>query len=489
MSIIQFLFSDGNEITDFQNVTKFSTIEKQGETPKARLTMPLSSYEKLRLQKICTIKKDGEDFFVGRIENIFIENDEVQMELNTFEPDVFAQKTQDFEDALFSKFLKENPDLAGEDSKNQLTRLGKFRKISWLQNPKNPINLDEFIDKSSIKIAIDNKNIIKEVDLTISASWLKIVEGDLDLTTKIANRFKDGKINTMTPNLLEDSWPKFGTKLSNFLGSAKTKYAIGESRLFKAESHKLPEISISNDTPNLLLKKTFFDHKLSIFWEFEQFTTEKIESLIKAQDVAFGTKKTLVINLQNVQEYIENQLEHSFFTTALGKRILNKIYQSVQNFMLFSRRNMTISCELPLAVGMSDLGCGDVIELQGKTAQITELHYVFEAFDHKLKIVAKTFSQNPKTATECKIPEITRPKRKEFSENDVLYDINIKNDADAQYTKLRKFIHENKLNKSNYKQLLKTFFRENQTEINIITKPLKTKHCELNIIKTTDLVV
>ena len=42
---------------------------------------------------------------------------------------------------------------------------------------------------------------------------------------------------------------------------------------------------------------------------------------------------------------------------------------------------------------------------------------------------------------------------------------------------------ENKINKNNYKSLINSFLHENQTKIQIVTRPLKTEHCEKKVIE------
>jgi hypothetical protein len=539
--MIQFSFSNGKEIFETSNALKLYILEREGYIPKAIITFPKRMYTALKLLESCEIKKDDALFFAGKIEYISIFEDEIRIELISFSeeeegddtyktatapaaellakfkrenpsaitpvdceqtyppheakpPESVASKKSEEELDLLEKFKRENPDLSKTIDQEQTTRVGEKKKTSIFKPDATPKNLDKDIIYGSLLIEKSNKDLVSKVNLSVSASWIRRIEGDLDITTKIANRFPAGKINTLTPLKLIDSWPKFGDRISNYRSLKQTKYFVGHSRLDidKSMTSMTPPIEIE-DIPPFQLKREFFDHKLSIFWGFDQFTFETINSKIINGHITRGIEKKISINLQNVQEYIEDAEEHSFFTSLVGKKILFEIYDAVRNYIVLSMRNIKISCELPLSPKTENLSCCDWINIQGFCAKITELEYNVTPFEKTIKLVAYAFDIPIDSKKALDIPDIERPKRNEFLAGDVIYDINIQNDADSQYRKLVAYISEQKaagkINKSNYTRLIRSFLNEAQTKINVIAKPLKTAHCEKFSINTENVII
>ncbi|MDR0744479.1 MAG: hypothetical protein LBE97_00785 [Holosporales bacterium] len=504
MSIIQFSFANDNKILETADSLKLYILEKEGYIPKATIVFPKKMFSELCLFETCVIKKDNDPFFSGTIEYISTQGDETHVELKSFSSEGEYDEVYKSDDvippevALLAKFKRENPDLIASIDQEQTDKLGEKKQSSVFKpdvESAEPKNLDDEIIHGSLKVEKSIKDIISNVNLSVSASWIKRIEGSLGLTTKIAKRFPGGKINTLTPVKLIDSWPRFGDKISNHLSSKQTKYAIGLSRLEldKSMTVMTPEINIRDDIPPFSLKKEFFNHKLSLFWSFDQFSSETVTTKVINSNAPKGIEKNININLQNVQDYIDDIEEHSFFTTSVGNKILSEIYNAIGDYIILSMRNVTISCELPFSKNTENLSCSNWISIQGIKAKITKLEYNITPIEKTVSLTAQTFGVSFDHEKALDIPIIPRPKRKEFKARDIIYDINIQNDADTQYRKLISFIHaqkmENKINKSNYKQLIRSFLHEIQTVIKVIAKPLKTTHCEKSSITTNDIVV
>ncbi|MDR1390999.1 MAG: hypothetical protein LBI95_01340 [Holosporales bacterium] len=197
-------------------------------------------------------------------------------------------------------------------------------------------------------------------------------------------------------------------------------------------------------------------------------------------------KKSVRINLKNVQEYIENAYESSFFRSTTGNLLLNEILKSIGNYIAISLRNIEISLELLENDELKNLSCKNWITIRGVNYKVTQIERIIDSTHNMLRIKAGAFGfnfPNNKFIEPIKLP---KEQKKEPYAEDIIQDISVQNDADGQYEKLLKYISSLKQKKeitfSNYKSLITKFLNENQTKLQITAKPLKTEHCKKKFI-------
>ena len=229
-------------------------------------------------------------------------------------------------------------------------------------------------------------------------------------------------------------------------------------------------------------------NRLLISWDFDQYMNESVAvRILSGANMQRGRSKILNINLRNVQEYIENPSCTSFFRSENGMAILNAIVKSIGDFMALSWRNIEIWCELIEDATIANLSCKDWVKLQDKIYKVTKIEREISPGKNVIKIKARAFSAE--IPANQSMQEIVLPKEETtiLTPEDIVEDILVSNEADVQYEKLLNFISklkaENKINKNNYKGLINGFLNEHQTKIQIITRPLKTEHCEKRVVE------
>lgn len=506
MTNIKFIFTkeDNTEMVSMPESNGVYILEKEGEYPKAVLKFHSKYYNSLNTFDICEIFRNDELFFKGRINSFVRFGDEMEVDLTTYHEDIddeFPKNDHELESDIFIKFKKENPDLFTKINNTEFSRIGEKTETPIL-NPKENDDVIEIEDKiinGSLKFKKDDWKIISGVDFEVSGSWVFDVSGDIDLTNKISNRFKEGKVNTLTPNKLKDSWPKifdklpiskFETEEKIYKSNGYTKYFIGKSKLNEERNIKIPLNIGVEDVPEISMNRTFFDHSLTLSWEYQQFITEKFKAIIFNNFSNHNNVKKIKINLKNIQEYIEDSYQKSFFESEIGRSIIKEILNGVGNYMAISMRNIEASFELPLNEETMKLSCNSWIRIDDHNLKITEIQRNFAENDEgaSIKIKAMGF-ENPIKGDKTEfleLPNFSNSEEKIINPDDVIHDISVYNDANSQLEKLHKHINELKLSKeiekNNYKNHINKFLNSIQTRIMITAKPLKKKHMELKVI-------
>jgi hypothetical protein len=472
------------------NATGLYLLESEGELPRAVIKYNVSEYQTLKDFDICEISRDGKLFFIGRIRSVSTCGSDMEIELATYSAiDDEPPKEKSPSEDILKKFRSENPDLFTPISREEFTRVGDRKAADITKPPPDSeiLNIENKIIDGTLKIEKSRESSIGEVNLKVKGSWISKRIGDIALSTRIANRFRLGKINTLTPQKLIDSWPSFGDRLSR--NAKSTKYFVGMSRLVESEALPMPPITIAPDIPKITFKRQTFDNKFEVAWEYDQFMTETFSMKIINKSALQTNKKNIKINLKNVQEYLDDNETTSFFGSKNGKLILNEIHRAIWNYISISMRNITVSFEVQYNEDLTNLDCSKWITIRGNKYKITSIERNITSLEKSIKIKARGFEIPPPLASSLSPIEIqdsvTRPLRPE----DVIQDIAIQNEGDVQYEKLLDYISGKKrsdqITKDNYRKLITNFLNDNQTKIQIILKPLKTQHCEERVINYT----
>ncbi|MDR1476486.1 MAG: hypothetical protein LBI20_04230 [Holosporales bacterium] len=506
MKKFQLNFYNSNEHFVTTDILDISISESENEMPKCIIAVPAKILEITEKFSNCDVLWGDLLLFKGNLISFsLVSNCEIlQISLQiAYDPGRSGEKNIDSHRDLLEKFRTENPEVLIPLTINQVSRTGDIRPSSFVvveSVADDSINLDHKILRDSFKMINHGAKSIGNIDLEISASWVARREGDLEISSRIANRFSAGKVNTLTPKKLNHSWPCFGDRIAHHQNARATKYFIGRSRLERDDSMTTytPEISIAEDIPRFRLRREFFDNKLTVSWGFDQFVTETVRTNIrKSIDKSFS--KQMKINLHNVQEYIDDQTIPSFFSTDIGISILEEIFSGIGNYLVLSMRNIEFSFEVPFDEETVQIGCDSWIKIQNRMAKVTGMNIEISKSKKIIKITAAAFANYEKVRQKVaeqsmlRPSQIPRPNEADFGVADVLQDIRIQNDAEMQFRKLMAYIEDlkriGKINKCNYKSLISSFLSENQTTITIIAKPLKTKHHEKRFIEVEEPLI
>lgn len=479
-------------------VIAFEIQEKESSAPTACVTVPLNQIEFPWELKNCVLTDGDQVIFSGIVESIEKNKNTFVLNMTKIKRDHKIDQTtidQDLIDLLYDNENLEIPEVFCKLNLPYYDRISDIPSIVSIVNEhSSPVIMDPHIIKDSLKMTKMIDKSISKINLEIVCSWVSKVDGDIDITSKIANRFPGGKVNTLTPKSLELSWPRFGEKISAAQPARQSKYYVGHSRLVSESTLHMspsdvytPSIEIGEET-QLQLKRSWYNHKFSVCFGYEQYRKETLKTFVKNQYCEDGVSKNIKINLKSVQEYLKSDYTTSFFGTDLGQKAYKHIIKMVALYMASSLRDTIISFSIPYT---HKITCRDWVVVQGKIAKISSLKFRNNKI---IDVEAICFSSEEfrqflkKTEDIILPPNISKQEDKETTCGDIIHDIVVENDGLTQTQKL--FTHlkslGGKINQSNYKQLINKFLNENKTSITIITKPLKTQYCEHSVIELAE---
>lgn len=496
MDTISLSLTNVNEAIKHLNVVAFDIKETEGLPPKALIAV-IQTVGVGGIRE--AVLKDGNDvIFSGVVEKI--EQGENLTILTVTKPttEIKIDKAtidQDIIELLYDNKNLETPEIFCKLNVPYYDRVSNTpSSVSIIKQETEPIILDQQIIKNSLRIQKIN-NAVSSVNLEISCSWISKAEGDIDISSKISGKFPGGRINTLTPKSLEKSWPRFGEKITGTQIARQSRYYVGHSRLspentmhMNASDIYTPLISIDSET-SFKLKRSWYDHTLSICFDYDQPRKETIKLTLNNNRIVQGMPKNIKINLRSVQEYIENDYIISFFQTKLGRKTYKYIAQMAALYIAYSMRDTLFSFSIPYTPRIK---CSDWITVRNRIAKISALRFKnnriieVEAIGFSDETFRKQFN-----STKLQFPDIGKTEPKAISSKDIIHDIVVENDGISQTTKLLTHLKSlgHTLNKANYKQLINKFLNENKTSIKIITRPLKTRYCESNTIDLGEIMI
>ncbi|MDR2666505.1 MAG: hypothetical protein LBB34_00075 [Holosporales bacterium] len=487
MSKIEFIFKtyETEGTISITTVKGLYLLEKEGFPPRTIIKLSIDEYKNIKTFDYCEIYREGALFFKGDIRSTTTCGNEAEIELATVCDDE-PPKEKRASLSIIEKFKQENPDLFTPISLEEIDRVGD-KVYTDLVNPSSDIvEFDHEIVADTMKFEKSNELPIGEIDLEIKASWISKREGDVTLSTRIENRFRTARVNTLTPSKLLSSWPEFGCRLSR--NNKATKYFISMSRLRETEVVKMPPIVIDSTIPPVVLSKYIFDGKLMVSWDYDQYVTETLSAKFLNTFAKIKNRKNIKINLKNIQEYVENAGQRSFFKSRNGQLILSEIQRAIGNYIALSMRNIQVSFNVQECNKSRNLSCRDWIRIDGRHYKVTQIERNISAFENTVKIKASGFEIDLPNNNFVDI--VVLDAEEAIHHEDVIQDIVVQNDSEAQYEKLLEHISNlkksNKITKGNYKHLITNFLNDNQTKIQIIAKPLKTEHCETKYIELSE---
>ena len=485
--------------------------ESEGNKPFADIFLTTDLKKYLNLGDFCYLEtSEKKVLFYGNIEKISVENESLSIVLSKNTPIETTSEQpsnelgNDIEDLFYdSADFVEKKALLGLKTL-YYDKASDFSDEISVVSSENTIDLSDSILKDTLKLSVDKSSEIKELQLEIDASWVSRCEGETDISTKIANKFPKGCIETITPKSLESAWPGFGDRITNINSkSAKSRYFVGKSRLSKDtdsyDASKLVVFKINDEIPEIRVRKEKYNGILSVCFGFDQYRKETLKAVIKNPLSLRGVQKKIKINLGNVYEYLDSVYDESFFATRQGKKAVDHAFEMIGSYISFSMRNTTISFCVPFNEKTCFINCSnhisvDILGIGNIRAKITEITFDLKNVSNKLiNITAKSFDKNvyekllSSGKKQISYGEFCCFDDKRLSEKDIIFDIVVKNDANSQLKKLSSYIkslfNSRKINKYNYKQEINKFLSNNKTEITIVTKPLKTEHCIKNVLE------
>lgn len=205
------------------------------------------------------------------------------------------------------------------------------------------------------------------IDVTLSAEWTQIAQGEINIFPAIAQRFSGGIVNTLTPQSFVLSWPEGGKSLR------RSGYVIAHSSLKEITPPKTgilnlyPTLTTSflskNEQGQILpkrLRRHWYKGQLILSWHYQQKRQEIVEfRLNHAHQLAplnpFDGKK-LSLTLQAVDRsenpVIGDLARASFFQTDRGREAIEHAIQIAKCHLAARARCIVAAFSVPMDVGM-----------------------------------------------------------------------------------------------------------------------------------------
>lgn len=488
-------------------------MEEEGMPATATIEIPSSCYHEYindPSSVCCTISNNETVLFRGRITR-YVETSDNSLRINlisdySFKPDESANTTDPDIIRLFYNnenleipeiFCRLNVPYYDRTLSGVATTSATSSLLNYFDYSADVIHgIEKMIIKDSLKIERSFEDCVSAIELEICASWISRVDGDIDITSKVSNMFRDGRINTLTPKKLEALWPRFGDRLMTTKISGPSKYFVGISRLLPENTLHMnigllstPTIDIGqiDDVKPFNLPRHWYNHRLSICYGYDQGMSETVVAKIVNPLVQNGVAKKIKINLRSVQEFIDDIYAKSFFTkTGIGNKAYKHILEKVGVYIASSMRNVKITFEIPFR---EDITCRNWVVINGIHAKITRLNFmsdtktiIVEAQGFGSEEIRERIVKNINSLISYRELETLDYAQDDVTVSaDIIKSVVVENDGASQIEKLMNFINSmkmlKKLTKENYRQLINKFLSENSTTINIITRPLKTNAC------------
>ena len=181
---------------------------------------------------------------------------------------------------------------------------------------------------------------VRAVEITVTASWTQKLSGSFDATDDVKEAFDEHIPNTLTPDDLENRWPRNGDGIGNDNGysvrssSLTRAYPVGQPAKagpFQVSSDVYNYITDSNLTApiarNIEMDRIYYDCELGINWSAEQARRETVVIRLTsgAQDWSLGSGgvEKIAVECQDVTvDYLTPEWQPGVFY-AVGAIVKN----------------------------------------------------------------------------------------------------------------------------------------------------------------------
>ena len=147
-TICIFKMSDSsNSGVEAKTVNNIYLLEQEGEYPKTLIRMNSSEYQTLKSFEFCDIMRDQKLFFKGKICNLTLMGEIMEIELTSdikgdFCPEKIRRESAD----ILEKFKEENPELFTKISTEEFLRTGECVSAKIKAPETSPIEIDDNLE-------------------------------------------------------------------------------------------------------------------------------------------------------------------------------------------------------------------------------------------------------------------------------------------------------------------------------------------------------
>ncbi len=281
-------------------------------------------------------------------------------------------------DSLFIERNDDNP-VNGLEARNDLfywDRCTGKLSLSNLFEGKRHLDLSAFILDGTLKLRL-GETPLSSIHVEVQAEWTQRVEGEFNLFPKIAEKFSQGKMNTLTPQQLLKNWPKIGEKIGPEKTRKQSGYQVVRSVLEEVPALRTgilnlypsvtPEIRVQEDAQPQRLKRSWFEGELWLDWHYRQKRREVACFTLQQQTQLDGRirpyHKCLKIQLQKIDSLLDASCA-SFFHTPRGQQAIDHALERAKAYLAGRSRCVDVQFQVPFEKGF-DISLDDTVILQG----------------------------------------------------------------------------------------------------------------------------
>ena len=307
-------------------------------------------------------------FFKGRLVGLPLElkNDLVRLELTSEPADADNQlkslgkemKKAPFWDSSFVEVKdQDNPSelLEARSALFSWDRTSGRVCISDLFQGKQTLNLTDvfFADSLIVRLA---ETPLSHVSVNLSVEWIQQGEGEVDLSRRIRSEFVGGMINTLTPESLQNSWPKEGQKIGRsgywVVKSSLKQVSPPRTGILDIYPTVTPEILSWNDLrgePQSLRAKRFWMlGRLILGWRYRQKRRETVKFTLGHETQLDGKIRPLMRTLNLCLQQVVPVQSPTFFLTGRGRQAVEHAIEVAKAHLAGSARCLEIELMAPL---------------------------------------------------------------------------------------------------------------------------------------------
>jgi hypothetical protein len=402
--------------------------QKESEICIAKIDIPFEQKDKLLNDHDFLIVYDDEVLFRGALLNIPFQKKEgiLEVEFLAIYENTFLKVKN-----IISDLKKQNPfynlffDQNQNDSANVLESENNIFAFSRFDDG---VYLSD-VFRGSKKIVLHESQIIgksfktfvrgfplSKVKVELVADWIQKGQGEFDLMPFIAKKFKNGFVNTLTPQQLLSSFPKQSDFIKND-GRKKTGYQIIFNDIHYFDPNALcnsnfyPKVTpyfLDSKDGNFEDKKRFrrywLNGKLIVGWDYKQPRKEVVKFFCDNKfNNHFQREKKLVFHLNNPLINIDvPNYSSSFFDKEIGLKVIefskkiakSHLYGSFRNLEINLKTTWDIGCKIDLDTSIELPFLDSKKNIEGKVCSYKMIACGRKSFVI-IKILVSCFNESP----------------------------------------------------------------------------------------------
>lgn len=230
--------------------------------------------------------------------------------------------------------------------------------ISDLFQGRHTLDLTNVFFHNSLRVSLAETP-LSRISVNLSVEWVQQGSGEVSLGAKIAAAFPGGMINTLTPQSLQETWPKEGQKFG------KSGFWVVKSDLKEVTPSKTGILDIYPTlTPEFLTwdetnqapkkqrcRRSWMQGTLVLGWQYRQKRKETVRFTLEQMTQLDGTIRPLARTLNLRLQEVDIPGESTFFLTHRGRQAVEHALEIGRAHLAASARCLEVEVTMPYEAG------------------------------------------------------------------------------------------------------------------------------------------